>query len=42
VVGIMLVLTVLLALVPLIPGLRTIPRWIPLHKAVWKDYYRNR
>lgn len=42
VVGIMLVLTVLLALVPLIPGLRTIPRWIPLHKLVWKDYYRNR
>jgi len=42
VVGIMLILTVLLALVPLIPGLRTIPRWIPLHKLVWKDYYRNR
>ena len=42
VVGIMLILTVLLALVPLIPGLRTLPRWIPLHKLVWKDYYRNR
>lgn len=42
VVGIMLVLTVLLALVPFIPGLRTIPRWIPLHKLVWKDYYSKR
>lgn len=38
----MLVLTVLLALVPLIPGLRSLPRWIPLHKLVWKDYYRKR
>ncbi len=42
VVGIMLGLTVLLALVPLIPGLRTIPRWIPVHKLIWKDYYRKR
>ncbi|MEO8093593.1 MAG: hypothetical protein ABI632_01545 [Pseudolysinimonas sp.] len=42
IVGIMLVLTVLLALVPLIPGLRSFPRWIPVHKLVWKDYYRNR
>jgi len=42
VVGIMLVLTVLLAIVPFIPGLRTLPRWIPLHKLVWKDYYSKR
>jgi hypothetical protein len=33
-------LTVLLALLPFIPGLRTIPRWIPLHRLVWRDYYR--
>ncbi|MFH8250194.1 hypothetical protein ACH3VR_07505 [Microbacterium sp. B2969] len=37
---IMGVLTVLLAILPFIPGLRTIPRWIPLHRVVWRDYYR--
>lgn len=42
VVGIMMVLTVLLVLVPFIPGLRTLPRWIPLQRLVWKDYYRKR
>lgn len=38
----MLVLTALLALLPFIPGLRSVPRKIPLHRLVWKDYYRNR
>ncbi|CAM5381802.1 putative protein OS=Leifsonia shinshuensis OX=150026 GN=HNR13_001185 PE=4 SV=1 [Leifsonia shinshuensis] len=33
-------LTLLLALLPFIPGLRTIPRWIPLHRIIWRDYYR--
>jgi hypothetical protein len=42
VVGIMLILTTLLALVPFIPGLRSIPRWIPIHKLIWRDYYRHR
>jgi len=42
VVGLMLLLTLLLILVPFIPGLRTLPRWIPLHRLVWKDYYRKR
>lgn len=41
VVMIMGVLTLLLALLPFIPGLRTIPRWIPLHRVVWRDYYRT-
>jgi hypothetical protein len=27
--------------VPLIPGLRDIPRWIPVHKLIWRDYYRT-
>jgi hypothetical protein len=39
--GIMMVLTLLLALVPFIPGLRSIPRWIPIHKLIWRDYYRR-
>lgn len=33
-------LTALLALLPFIPGLRTIPKWIPLHRVIWRDYYR--
>ncbi len=40
VVLIMGALTLLLALLPFIPGLRTIPRWIPLHRVIWRDYYR--
>ncbi|KQV05031.1 hypothetical protein [Leifsonia sp. Root112D2] len=42
VVGLMLVLSALLTLVPFIPGLRSIPRLIPLHRLIWRDYYRNR
>lgn len=42
VVFIMLFLTLALALVPFIPGLRSIPRWIPLHRLIWRDYYRKR
>jgi hypothetical protein len=25
-----------------IPGLRSLPRKIPVHRLIWKDYYRNR
>ncbi len=35
----MTVLTAALALVPFIPILRDIPRWIPIHRLIWKDYY---
>jgi len=24
---------------PWIPGLRSIPRWIPVHRLVWRDHY---
>jgi hypothetical protein len=37
----MMVLTVGLALLPFIPGLRSIPRWIPVHRLIWRDYYRS-
>ena len=36
---IMTVLTILLALVPFIPVLRDIPRWLPLHRLIWRSYY---
>jgi len=39
VVGMMLVLSVLLLLVPFIPGLRDIPRWIPIHRLIWRRHY---
>ena len=39
VVILMTVLTAALALVPLIPILRDIPRWIPIHRLIWRDYY---
>jgi hypothetical protein len=33
-------LTLVLLLLPFIPGLRSLPRWIPLHRLIWKQYYR--
>jgi hypothetical protein len=37
----MMVLTVGLMLVPFIPGLRSVPRWIPVHRLIWRDWYRD-
>jgi hypothetical protein len=39
--GLMALLTLLLLLLPFIPGLRSIPRLIPLHRVIWRDYYRR-
>jgi hypothetical protein len=39
--ALMMVLTLALMLLPFIPGLRDIPRWIPVHRLIWRDYYRN-
>lgn len=35
-------LTLVLMIVPLIPGLRNLPRVIPIHRLIWKDYYKRR
>jgi len=35
----MTLLTAALALVPFIPVLRDIPRWVPIHRLIWKEYY---
>ena len=35
----MAVLSVALILVPFIPGLRDLPRWIPIHRLIWKRFY---
>ncbi|SES43878.1 hypothetical protein SAMN05216199_3668 [Pedococcus cremeus] len=39
--GMMMLLTLGLVLLPFIPGLRSIPRWIPVHRLVWRQYYRD-
>jgi hypothetical protein len=35
------VLSLLLVCIPLIPGLRDIPRWIPLYRLIWREHYRS-
>ncbi|HEX6488289.1 MAG TPA: hypothetical protein VF137_05355 [Candidatus Dormibacteraeota bacterium] len=43
VVLIMGLLTTLLALVPFIPVLRDIPRWVPVHRLIWRgDHWKER
>lgn len=39
--ALMMVLTLLLMFLPFIPGLRSIPRWIPIHRLIWRNYYRR-
>ena len=34
--GLMMVLTLGLMFLPFIPGLRSIPRWIPVHRLIWR------
>jgi hypothetical protein len=40
--GLMMLLTLGFILIPFIPGVRSIPRWIPVHRLIWRDYYRGR
>jgi hypothetical protein len=41
VMAIMGVLSVALVLTPFLPGIRDIPRWIPVYKLIWRDHYRS-
>ena len=41
VMAIMGVLSLALILIPFIPGVRDIPRWIPLYKLIWREHYRE-
>ena len=34
----MAVLSLGLVFVPLIPGLRDIPRWVPIYRLIWRSY----
>ncbi len=40
--AIMGLLSVGLLLVPFLPGVRSIPRLIPVHRLIWRSYYRDR
>ena len=39
--AIMMGLTLLLAIVPFIPGLRSIPRWSRIYRIIWRQHYRD-
>ena len=39
--AIMMLLSVLLLLVPVIPGLRAIPRKVKVYRLIWREHYRN-
>ncbi len=41
VMAVMGVLSLALVLIPLLPGIRDIPRWIPIYKLIWRDHYRS-
>ena len=34
-------LRLLLIFVPFIPGLRDLPRWVPIHKLIWRRHYAS-
>jgi hypothetical protein len=40
VVFVMGLLSLLFILIPFLPGIRSIPRWIPVHKLIWREHYR--
>jgi hypothetical protein len=39
--AIMALLSLALVCIPFIPGVRSIPRWVPLYRLIWRDYYRR-
>jgi hypothetical protein len=41
VMAVMGALSVALVLIPFIPGVRDIPRWIPVYRLIWRNHYRQ-
>ncbi len=41
VMAIMGVMSLALVLIPFIPGIRDLPRWIPIYKLIWREHYRT-
>lgn len=38
---VMSVLSLAFILIPFLPGVRDIPRWIPIHRLIWREHYRS-
>ncbi|MGZ4178623.1 MAG: hypothetical protein ACXVUX_20620 [Solirubrobacteraceae bacterium] len=41
VMAVMGVLSLALVLVPFLPGIRSLPRYIPIYKLIWREHYRS-
>ena len=41
VMAVMGALSLLFVLVPFLPGIRDIPRWIPIYRLIWREHYRE-
>ena len=39
--GLMALLSAVFVFVPFIPGLRSLPKVVPVYRLIWRDYYRN-
>jgi hypothetical protein len=39
--SLMALLTLVFVFVPFIPGLRSIPRYVPVYRLIWRDHYRQ-
>ncbi len=39
--ALMMLLTLVLLLVPFIPGLRSVPRYVPVYRLIWRAHYRR-
>jgi hypothetical protein len=39
--GLMMLLTLVFVCVPFIPGLRSLPRYLGVHRLIWRDWYRS-
>ena len=39
--SLMVLLSLGLLFLPFIPGLRSIPRWLPIYRLIWRDHYRR-
>ena len=38
---VMAVLSLVLICIPFIPGVRDLPRWIPIYRLIWREHYRS-
>jgi hypothetical protein len=39
---VMAALSLAFVCVPFLPGVRDVPRWLPLHRLIWREHYRGR